>query len=162
LIPDGRKHLLFGLPCICFRTFGCIAVILYTDNLALEIVTALVMGSERAPVFRKYEPVAPCALVLREHAVHIRQICARKRFDTPGHTAISSGDGGCRLPASSAFRPLMPSCPSVSIGCCAARRDLINAFCLSPRPSALNAMELGLEAQRWARQQRRKSRVKAK
>ena len=45
MVPDGRKHLLFGLPYI-LSYFGCIALILWTNNLALEIVTALVMGNQ--------------------------------------------------------------------------------------------------------------------
>lgn len=45
MIPDGRKHLLFGLPYV-LSYFACAALILYTDNLALEIVTALVMGNQ--------------------------------------------------------------------------------------------------------------------
>ena len=50
MVPDGRKHLLFGLPYI-LSYFGCWAIILYTDNLALEIVTALVMGNQLYLIF---------------------------------------------------------------------------------------------------------------
>lgn len=42
---DGRKHLLYGLPYL-LSYFGCAAIILATDNLALEIATALVMGNQ--------------------------------------------------------------------------------------------------------------------
>jgi beta-carotene hydroxylase len=45
MVADGRKHLLFGLPYL-LAYFGCAAIILYTDNLALEIATALVMGNQ--------------------------------------------------------------------------------------------------------------------
>src|SRR5688572_9449909 len=45
MIADGRKHLLFGLPYL-LAYFGCAAIILATDNLALEIVTALAMGNQ--------------------------------------------------------------------------------------------------------------------
>lgn len=45
MVADGRKHLLFGLPYV-LSYFGCIAIILLTDNLALEIVTGLVMGNQ--------------------------------------------------------------------------------------------------------------------
>jgi fatty acid desaturase len=45
MVPDGRKHLLFGLPYM-LSYFGCIALILFTNHLALEIVTALVMGNQ--------------------------------------------------------------------------------------------------------------------
>jgi beta-carotene hydroxylase len=45
MVADGRKHLLFGLPYM-LSYFGCMAIILLTDNLALEIVTALVMGNQ--------------------------------------------------------------------------------------------------------------------
>ena len=40
MVADGGKHLLFGLPYL-LSYFGCMAIILLTDNLALEIVTAL-------------------------------------------------------------------------------------------------------------------------
>jgi beta-carotene hydroxylase len=45
MVADGRKHLLFGLPYI-LSYFGCIAVILFTENLALEITMALLMGNQ--------------------------------------------------------------------------------------------------------------------
>ena len=45
MVPDGRKHLLFALPYL-LSYFGCMAVILATDSLALEILTALVMGNQ--------------------------------------------------------------------------------------------------------------------
>jgi fatty acid desaturase len=44
-VADGRMHLLFGLPYM-LSYFGCIAIILWTDNLAVEIATALVMGNQ--------------------------------------------------------------------------------------------------------------------
>jgi fatty acid desaturase len=45
MVPDGRKHLLFGVPYI-LSYFGCWAIILSTNNLAIEILTALVMGNQ--------------------------------------------------------------------------------------------------------------------
>ena len=45
MVADGAKHLLFGLPYV-LSYFGCMAIILLTDTLALEIVTALVMGNQ--------------------------------------------------------------------------------------------------------------------
>jgi beta-carotene hydroxylase len=45
MVADGRKHLLFALPYL-LSYFGCMAVILRTDSLALEIATALVMGNQ--------------------------------------------------------------------------------------------------------------------
>lgn len=44
-VADGGKHLLFGLPYLLLY-FGCAAIILLTENMALEIVTALVMGNQ--------------------------------------------------------------------------------------------------------------------
>ena len=45
MVADGRKHILFALPYL-LSYFGCAAVILLTDSLALEIATALVMGNQ--------------------------------------------------------------------------------------------------------------------
>jgi fatty acid desaturase len=45
MVPDGLKHLLFALPYL-LSYFGGMAVILLSNNLALEIVTALVMGNQ--------------------------------------------------------------------------------------------------------------------
>jgi beta-carotene hydroxylase len=45
MVADGRKHLLFGLPYI-LSYFGCMAVILLSNNLVLEIATGLVMGNQ--------------------------------------------------------------------------------------------------------------------
>ena len=45
MVADGGKHLLFALPYL-LSYFGCMAIILLTDNLALEIVTALVLGNQ--------------------------------------------------------------------------------------------------------------------
>src|SRR6185503_5894707 len=45
MVADGRRHLLFGLPYM-LSYFACMAIILLTGNLALEIVTALVMGNQ--------------------------------------------------------------------------------------------------------------------
>jgi beta-carotene hydroxylase len=45
MVADGRKHLLFSLPYL-LSYFGCMAIILLTDTLALEIVTALAMGNQ--------------------------------------------------------------------------------------------------------------------
>jgi fatty acid desaturase len=45
MAADGRKHLLFALPYL-LSYFGCMAVILATDSLPLEILTALVMGNQ--------------------------------------------------------------------------------------------------------------------
>jgi len=45
MVADGRKHLLFALPYL-LSYFGGMAIILLTQNLALEIATALVMGNQ--------------------------------------------------------------------------------------------------------------------
>jgi beta-carotene hydroxylase len=50
MVADGRKHLLFGLPYL-LAYFGCWAIILSTNNLAVEIVTALVMGNQLYLIF---------------------------------------------------------------------------------------------------------------
>jgi beta-carotene hydroxylase len=44
-IAHGGRHLVFALPYL-LSYLGCIAVILLTDNLALEIVTGVVMGNQ--------------------------------------------------------------------------------------------------------------------
>lgn len=45
MVADGRKHLLFALPYL-LSYFGCMAIILRTDRLAIEIATALLMGNQ--------------------------------------------------------------------------------------------------------------------
>jgi fatty acid desaturase len=66
MIADGRKHLLFGLPYL-LAYFGCAAIILATDNLALEIVTALVMGNQLYLLF-----------ILHHDCVHFAACRSRK------------------------------------------------------------------------------------
>ena len=44
-VAHGGKHLLFALPYL-LSYFGCWAIILVSENLALEIATALVMGNQ--------------------------------------------------------------------------------------------------------------------
>jgi len=45
MVADGRKHILFALPYL-LSYFGCGAIILLSNNLAIEIATALVMGNQ--------------------------------------------------------------------------------------------------------------------
>ena len=45
MVANGPKHLLFALPYL-LSYFGCMAFILFTDNLALEVLTGLVMGNQ--------------------------------------------------------------------------------------------------------------------
>ena len=66
MVADGRKHLLFGLPYL-LAYFGCAAIILATDNLALEIVTALVMGNQLYLLF-----------ILHHDCVHFAACKSRK------------------------------------------------------------------------------------
>ena len=77
-VPDGRKHLLFALPYL-LSYFGCMAVILRTDSLALEIATALVMGNQLYLLF-----------ILHHDCVHYTA-CQSRRWRTCGRSRRSTG-----------------------------------------------------------------------